>query len=109
MNVLTVTGRLTAEPVRRDTTKGVVCEFRLAVDHKPRLWLTVQTWGNVAGRCAQHLYAGRRVAISGPLLCDEYERNGTRHTRWYAKATTVTYLDTPTRVDGADATVDGQR
>ena len=55
MNVLTLTGRLTADPVRRDTPKGVVCEFRLAVDGRPRLWITVQTWGQLAGRCAQHL------------------------------------------------------
>jgi single-stranded DNA-binding protein len=96
MNVLTVTGRLTADPIRRDTTNGVVCEFRLAVDHRPRLWLAVHTWGHLAGRCAQHLHSGRRVAVSGPLQCDAYDdRGGVRHTRWYVKATTVTYLDHP--------------
>ena len=68
MNVLTLTGRLTADPVRRDTPKGVVCEFRLAVDTRPRLWITVQTWGQLAGRCAQHLHAGRHVAVAGPLV-----------------------------------------
>ena len=42
MNVLSVTGVLAADPVRRDTTKGVVCEFRLAVDSRPRLWIVVR-------------------------------------------------------------------
>ena len=46
MNVLTVTGRLADDPVRRETPKGVVCEFRLAVDGRPRLYLTIQTWGH---------------------------------------------------------------
>ena len=41
MNVFTVTGRLTADPARRDTDKGVVVEFRLAVDGQRRLWLPV--------------------------------------------------------------------
>ena len=30
MNVLTLTGHLVTDPVRRDTTRGLVCEFRLA-------------------------------------------------------------------------------
>ena len=68
MNVLTLTGRLGSDPVRRDTTNGVVCEFRLAVDGRPRIWITVETWGHLAGTCAQHLHDGRRVAISGTLL-----------------------------------------
>jgi single-stranded DNA-binding protein len=109
MNVLTLTGRLTADPVRRDTPKGVVCEFRLAVDTRPRLWITVQTWGLLAGRCAPHLHAGRHVAVSGPLVCEEYAtRAGEPASRWFTRATTVTYLDRPdpaTADGGADAQV----
>jgi single-strand DNA-binding protein len=96
MNVLTLTGRLVSDPVRRDTTRGVVCEFRLAVDGRPRLWIGIETWGQAAGRCAQHLQAGRRVAVSGALVCDEYTtRAGEKATRWYARATTITFLDAP--------------
>ena len=113
MNVLTLTGRLSAAPVRRDTPKGVVCEFHLAVDGRPRLWITVQTWGMLAGRCAQHLHAGRHVAVSGPLVCEEYAtRAGDRTTRWFTRATTVTYLDRPDSVgagDGADDATVGAR
>jgi single-stranded DNA-binding protein len=96
MNVLTVTGRLTTDPVRRDTAKGVVCELALAVDGRPRLWLPVEMWGQLAGRCAQHLHSGRRVAVSGPLLCQEYvTRAGERATRWLCRANSVTFLDRP--------------
>ncbi|MBU3688404.1 MAG: single-stranded DNA-binding protein [Actinobacteria bacterium] len=97
MNVLSLTGVLAADPVRRDTNKGVVCEFRLAVDSRPRLWIVVQTWGQLAGRCAQHLTSGRHVAVSGQLLCEEYvTRAGERATRWFSRATAVTFLDRPT-------------
>ena len=98
MNVLTLTGRLDSDPTRRETTRGVV-------DGRPRLYLTVQTWGHLAGRCAQHLFAGRHVAVVG-ALCHEHwiNRSGERAERWYAKASAVSFLDRPSDVD--DETVD---
>jgi single-stranded DNA-binding protein len=102
MNVLILTGRLTADPVRRDTPKGVVCEFRMTVDIRPRLWIPVQAWGQLAGRCAQHLRAGRHVAVAGRLICEEYvTRAGEKVTRWYTRATTVTFLDRPEHHDAS--------
>lgn len=104
MNVLSLTGVLAADPVRRDTNKGVVCEFRLAVDSRPRLWIVVQTWGQLAGRCAQHLTSGRHVAVSGQLLCEEFAtRAGDKATRWFTRATTVTFLDHPAHHAGVTA------
>ena len=72
MNVLTLAGRVASNPVRRETTRGVVCEFRLAVDCRPRLWIVVQTWGQMAGRAAQHIATGRMVAVSGQLISESY-------------------------------------
>lgn len=96
MNVLTLTGRLGDDPVRRDTTKGVVCEFRLAVHGRPRLWITVVAWGHLAGSCAHHLTAGRTVAVTGTLMHDQYvTRGGERAERWYCKAYDITFLDRP--------------
>lgn len=96
MNVLTLTGRLGSDPVRRDTSNGVVCEFRLAVDGRPRIWITVETWGHLAGTCAQHLRDGRRVAISGALANRQFvNRAGEKVDLWYAKARQVTFLDRP--------------
>jgi single-strand DNA-binding protein len=100
MNVLTLTGRLDSDPVRRETTHGVVCEFRLVVDGRPRLYLTVQTWGHLAGRCAQHLRAGRQVAVVGSLHHEHWiNRSGERAERWYSKASNVSFLDRPSDVD----------
>ncbi|MAT06825.1 MAG: hypothetical protein CL424_17465 [Acidimicrobiaceae bacterium] len=96
MNVLTVTGRLADDPIRRETSKGVVCEFRLAVDGRPRLYLTVQTWGHLAGRCAQHLTTGRHVGVTGSLRHDQWiTKDDERADRWYVRATDVAFLDQP--------------
>ena len=58
MNCLNLTGRLTNDPVRRDTSHGVVAVFRLAVDDRThRLWIDVETWGRLAGIVAAHLTA----------------------------------------------------
>lgn len=103
MNVLTLTGRLCSDPVRRETGSGVVCEFRLAVDGKPRIWITVETWGHLAGTCAQHLSDGRRVAVSGQLAHRQFvSRSGEKVDVWLAKARNVTFLDRPSELDGDD-------
>lgn len=92
MNVLAVTGRLSSDPARRDTTKGVVCEFRLAVDGQRRLWLPVVCWGHLAGTCARHLRKGRRVAVDGQLQVDEFiGAGGDLRRRWYLRADHVSF------------------
>lgn len=97
MNVLAVTGRLSSDPARRDTAKGVVCEFRLAVDGQRRLWLPVVCWGHLAGVCKKHLHKGRRVAVDGQLQVDEFiGRDGHVQRRWYLRADHVTFDDSPT-------------
>lgn len=97
MNALTVTGRLADQPVRRDTPNGVVCEFRVAVDGRPRLYLAVQAWGHLAGRCAQHLTSGRQVGVTGQLRHEQWiTRSGERAERWFARASEITFLDRPT-------------
>ena len=105
MNVLSVTGRLTSDPARRDTTNGVVCEFRVAVDGQRRLWLPVVTWGKLAGTCKRHLHTGRRVAISGQLCVDEFvAAQGDLRRRWFLRAEHVTFLDAPVAAaSGGDA------
>ena len=95
MNVLTLTGRIGDEPVRRDTTKGVVCEFRLAVDGRPRLWIVVETWGHLAGAAPNICtpVAGRRHRqLAARPVRDQIRREGRAVVR---KAHDVTFLDKP--------------
>ncbi len=96
MNVVALTGRVTDDPVRKDTTNGVVAEWVLAIDGKQREWITVEVWGRLAGTCAAHLAAGRRISVSGSLHTKKWnDATGTRHERWYIKGNDVTFLDPP--------------
>jgi single-strand DNA-binding protein len=98
MNSINLTGRITDQPARRVTTaNGVVAEFRLAVDGRPRrLWITVEAWGHEAGKVARYLDAGRHVAVTGRLVQDEYlVRTGHRHTSYKVVAHRVDFLDAP--------------
>ncbi len=96
MNVVALTGRVIDDPVRKDTTKGVVAEWVLAVDGKQREWITVEVWGRLAGTCAAHLVAGRRISVSGALHTKKWnDASGARQERWYVKVSDVTFLDQP--------------
>jgi single-stranded DNA-binding protein len=104
MNVLTVTGRLIADPSRPEATRPMRCEFRVVVDGLRGMWLPVVCWGPLAGSCYRRLRAGHHVALSGPLQVDDYvSRAGVRQRRWYLKAEHATFLDhkPATNVDGA--------
>jgi len=104
MNVLAETGRLSSDPARRNTSKGVVCEFRLAVDGQRRLWLPVVCWGHLAGVCARYLRKGRRVAVDGQLQVDEFiGAGGDVRRRWYLRADHVTFDDNPADPSPADS------
>lgn len=96
MNVVALTGRLTNDPVRKETSAGVVVEFRLAVDARPRLFIDVETWGPPAGKAAAHLTKRRRVGVSGSLVCDEWhDRSGEKRSRAKVRVREITYLDSP--------------
>jgi hypothetical protein len=53
MNSVNLTGRLIHDPSPRDTRRGVVASFRLAVDARPRVWIDVEAWGHLAGDAAE--------------------------------------------------------
>lgn len=96
MNVVAMTGRLTGDPARKETGKGVVTTFRIGSDDSPRVWVDVETWGHLAGTCAAHLARGRHVAVVGSLASREWtDQAGERRQRWLVKASTVTFLDRP--------------
>ena len=96
MNSVNLTGRLLNDPVRRDTTRGVVAEFRLTVDGRTTVRIDIETWGHVAGAVATHLVAGRHVAVTGRWAQREYhDRDHNKRHRDYVIADRLTYLDNP--------------
>lgn len=78
INVVVVTGNLTADPELRSTPSGTpVCKLRIAVntsrksadgnwEEKPN-YFNVTVWGAQGENCATYLRKGRPVAINGRL------------------------------------------
>ena len=96
MNVVVITGCLTADPARKETAKGVLTTFRIGSDDSPRVWVDVESWGHLAGTCAAHLARGRHVAVAGALGRGQWtDREGERRERWFIRANKVTFLDRP--------------
>jgi single-stranded DNA-binding protein len=97
MNNVSLTGHLTNDPARRDTNKGVVTSFRIAVDDRPeRLWIDIEAWGHLAGVAASHLHHRRHIAITGRLRCDTYhDTKGQIQRHVYVIADRITFLDRP--------------
>ena len=96
MNSITIIGTLTDNPARRDTKRGVVATFRIAAYSTPRIWIDVESWGQLAGRVAQYLAKGRSVAVVGNLAHDSWtDQTGQRRERWYIRAERITFLDPP--------------
>ena len=53
MNVVAITGRLVSDVAHRHIDgHGAVAEFRIAVDGRSPIYLTVETWGHSAGKAA---------------------------------------------------------
>lgn len=77
-------GRLGRDPELRTTPAGnEVVNFTLACDtgKDQTTWLRCACWGRVAGRAAQVLKKGTRVAVSGTLRERQYtDRNGEQRT-----------------------------
>ena len=102
MNSITLTGRLTADPDVRDTDAGMaISQFRLAVqrrrsrdgEDRGAVYIDVVTFDGLAKVCGQYLTKGRRVAVTGRLELDEWEKDGQRRQRHKVVADTVEFLD----------------
>jgi single-strand DNA-binding protein len=97
MNVVALTGRLVSDVAHRHIDgHGAVAEFRIAVDGRSPIYLTVETWGHSAGKAAAHLTKGRRIAITGRWAQREFlDRTDQRRQVDYIVAHDLTYLDSP--------------
>ena len=96
MNSITIIATLTDNPARRDTKRGIVATFRIAATGTPRIWIDIESWGQLAGRVNQYLVKGRTVAIVGNLVHDSWtDQSGQRRERWYIRAERITFLDPP--------------
>ena len=96
MNKCFFIGNLTAAPEIRATSKGTSqCTFSIAVKRRngdQADFIRVITFGQQAENCHQYLDKGRKVAITGELHIDSYEKDGQKRSTVTVMANEVEFL-----------------
>jgi single-strand DNA-binding protein len=119
INVVVVTGNLTADPELRDTPGGTpVCKLRIAVntsrktadgnwEEKPN-YFNVTVWGAQGANCATYLSKGRPVAINGRLDWHEWtDKEGNKRQSVEIIANTVQFLGSRDGSSGGGGNANG--
>lgn len=83
VNVVTFTGRLTADAELKESKTGTaLCKFRFAVndrrDEDKTMYLNGVAFGKQAEVLAEHLLKGKLIAVVGRLEVEEYEKDGVK-------------------------------
>lgn len=99
---LTVTGNLTADPIRRRTPEGTsVVSFRLASTARrwnreredfvdgDTVFVTVKCWRVMGDRVHGELRRGHSVLVTGKLATKEWEADGQRQQRYELEAEAI--------------------
>lgn len=81
MNVVILTGRLTADPELRYTQQGTPCtSFNLAVDRAGRDdsadFPTIVAWRETAEFINQYMHKGSKIVVRGEVRTRNYDDNG---------------------------------
>lgn len=88
-NRVTLTGRLTRDPVLRTTNGGTsVVEVGFASnskynDKEETLYVDLEFWGKAAEIIAEHAAKGKQLLVEGKLKMDNWEKDGQKHTKLY--------------------------
>lgn len=100
LNVITLIGRLTADPELRYTPNGAaVCNFTLAVDREfskndETDFIPVVAWQKLAEICNELLCKGKLIAVSGSLQTRTYEdKDGQKRKAFDVRAEKMKMLD----------------
>lgn len=100
MNVVSVIGNLTKDPVLSKAGGKQVCRMRLGIQRGPgrAIFTDVHVFDGDARRCVARLSQGDAVAISGSLNMSEWVgRDGVRRSSLYILARSVFILGAPVR------------
>lgn len=115
MNTLTIMGRLTADPEKRQTESGkTVTRYRLAVNRisgNEADFFSVVAFDRAGDFAAQYFHKGLRVLVSGRVQTGSYtNREGQKVPTWEVIAGTQEFADSkqqdtrtePDDLDGED-------
>jgi single-strand DNA-binding protein len=106
MNAITVSGYLTNDPELLYRQNRPTCTLRIAVKdrkHEPT-YIDVRTFDDQAYACAEYLAKGRRVAVSGRLVQEEWRGSDQKRRERYCVVGWVEFLDRPPAEDAEPAT-----
>jgi len=86
LNVVSLVGRLVADPQERKADKYTIANFSIAIDRefsKDRVtdFLDCQAWGKTAEFVNQYLKKGSLIAVSGRIQKDVWKDKGTGQNR----------------------------
>ena len=88
MNIISIMGRLTADPELKTTQNGTaVCSFTVAVDRdygdKQTDFISIVAWRQTAEFVSRYFGKGRMIAVSGNLQSRKWEdKDGNKRTAW---------------------------
>lgn len=100
LNVVTLMGRLVADPELRTTSTGKsVANFRIAVDRgyskgddKKADFITIVAWENTADFISKYFSKGSMIALRGEIQTRSYEdNNGNKRTAFEVLAREVSF------------------
>jgi single-strand DNA-binding protein len=108
MNSVTISGFLTNDPELVYRQNRPTCTLRLAVkDRKYEpTYIDVRTFDDQAYACAEYLGKGRRVAVSGRLVQEEWRDADKKRREHYSVVGWVEFLDRPPSEDAERDTPD---
>lgn len=98
MNVVILTGRLTADPELRYTQQGTPCtSFNLAVDRASKDdsadFPTIVAWRETAEFINQYMRKGSKIVVKGEIRTRTYEDNGRNRKVTEVQADRVEFAD----------------
>ena len=115
LNQVILIGRLTNDPDLRYTSGNgkAVCNFGLAVNRPYKSkqeadFINIEVWGKQAENTAQYVGKGSKVAVTGELNIDQYEKDGQKRTATKVKANRVVFLDDKKKIEGEEYKVNDE-
>jgi single-strand DNA-binding protein len=100
LNVATLIGNLTADPEIKYLADGkAVCKMSIAVnddygEKKKVNFFDITAWAALAECCVKYLKKGNKIAVSGKLDQQRWEKDGQKHSKTIIIASTIEFLHT---------------
>lgn len=115
LNVVVLSGRLTADPELKTTQNGVsVCSFSIAVERRYRQgeerqadFINIVTWRSSAEFVSKYFKKGQMIAIRGSIQTRRYQdKDGNNRTAFDVVADDVQFADFGKKEDKPNVDVD---